>query len=90
MDGKKYVSSKLLELLSPSYSERTTNNPFKNLSLKEMEIAKHLDEGKSLPEISNILKIQYSTANTYKRRIFEKLNVHSVLLLSRLMKSFEV
>ncbi|HVY73946.1 MAG TPA: response regulator transcription factor [Puia sp.] len=90
MEGKKYISSRLAELLSDAYGETATVNPFDNLSPRELEIVAHLNNGKSLPEICDILKIQYSTANTHKRRIFEKLNVHNVLSLSRLMQSFDV
>lgn len=92
LNGEKYISLKLSELLLESYN-RTTNhhnhtNPFDNLSQREMEMVKHLDNGKTLNEICTISKIQYSTANTYKRRIFEKLNVKTVLELSRLFHSF--
>ena len=90
LDGKKYISQHLAEILSDSDPDKKRDNPFNNLSAREMEMIKHLNDGKSLPEICTILKIQYSTANTFKRRIFEKLQVDSVLSLSRLMKSFEM
>jgi len=90
LDGKKYISQHLAELLSDSDTEKKRHNPFNNLSARELEMIKHLNDGRSLPEICDILKIQYSTANTFKRRIFEKLHVDSVLSLSRLMKSFEM
>ena len=90
LDGKKYISQHLAELMSDSDPDKKRDNPFNNLSARELEMIKHLNDGKSLPEICTILKIQYSTANTFKRRIFEKLQVDSVLSLSRLMKSFEM
>ncbi len=90
LDGKKYISECLIELLSVSPFEKKMSSPFTSLSDRELEIAKHLNNGKTLSEIVDILKIQYSTANTYKRRIFEKLNVHSVLSLSRLMETFKI
>lgn len=90
LEGKKYIGLKLAELLSGTSTDATTTNPFQNLSSRELEIVVHLNSGKSLPEICNILKIQYSTANTYKRRIFDKLNVHNLLSLSRLMQSFNM
>ena len=90
LEGRKYISERMAELLSDSTVATNMNNPFENLSTRELEIAKHLNDGKSLPEICEILKIQYSTANTLKRRIFDKLNVDSVLSLSRLMKTFEM
>ncbi|MBV4358684.1 LuxR C-terminal-related transcriptional regulator [Pinibacter aurantiacus] len=64
--------------------------PFNKLSTCGLEIAMLINKGKSLPQICTDLNIQYSTANTYKRRIFEKLSVYSTLTLSRLMSSFKI
>lgn len=89
LNGEKYLSAKLAGLLVENFQKpNTSENPFDRLSQREMEIATQLERGKSLTEICDILKIQYSTVNTYKRRIFEKLNVHSVLQLARLMEAF--
>lgn len=90
LNGEKYISRLLSEILSIPAGREKLNNPFNSLSLREMEIVKHLNEGLSLPEICEVLNIQYSTANTFKRRIFEKLGVDSVLSLTRLMKTFEM
>jgi len=90
LDGKKYISPVLAEILSQNASSRSLQNPFETLSARELEIALLLDKGETLPNICSTLNIQYSTANTYKRRIFEKLNVHSILSLSRLMQTFNV
>ena len=88
-NGEKYLSAYLSDLLLNSVSNpQRTENPFDKLSQREMEIVHQLDNGKTLKDISKILKIEYSTVNTYKRRIFEKLNVNSVLTLSRLKQSF--
>jgi len=90
LEGKKYIGQGLAELLAQKDAGAKINNPFNSLSQREMEIVVHLNSGRSLPEICNILKIQYSTANTYKRRIFDKLNVHNLLSLARLMQSFDM
>ena len=90
LGGKKYISIRLTDLLLESGLEQKAENPFTNLSLRELEIVKHLNDGMSLPGICDVLKIQYSTANTYKRRIFEKLGVHTVHSLSRLIRSYDM
>ena len=64
------------------------SNPFQTLSPRELEVALLLNKGKSLPDICTVLNIEYSTGNTYKRRILEKLMVPNVLSLSRLMQTF--
>jgi two-component system invasion response regulator UvrY len=88
-NGEKYLSAYFSDLLLNSVSNpQRTENPFDKLSQREMEIVTQLDDGKTLKDISKILKIEYSTVNTYKRRIYEKLNVNSVLSLSRLKQVF--
>src|SRR4051812_40918926 len=90
LEGKKYINAALAEILSLHNGTKQASNPFDDLSTREMEIALLLNSGKSLPEICKTLSIQYSTANTFKRRIFEKLNIQNILSLSRLLQSFNV
>ena len=90
LNGDKYLSNVLIDLLSDLNPAKKTTNPFTTLSPRELEIAKHLNDGKTLPEICTILNIQYSTVNSLKRRIFEKLHVDNVLSLCRLMQSFDI
>lgn len=90
LENKKYISAKLSEFLLENKVGKTQLNPFSGLSDRELEIANLLNAGKSLPEICTILSIQYSTGNTYKRRIFEKLNVQSLLSLSKLMQAYNM
>ena len=86
--GRKYISAGLAEKLIKPKETESYANPFHTLSSRELEIAQFLNSGVPLPEICSILNIQYSTGNTYKRRILEKLNVHNVLSMTRLMTSF--
>lgn len=90
LEGKKYMNEHLRDILNQSREETTTNNPFSKLSPRELEIALLINSGVSLPDICSTLNIQYSTANTYKRRIFEKLNVYNTLSLSRLIQAFDI
>jgi two-component system invasion response regulator UvrY len=88
--GKIYVNEKLVNSFAATKTETQKQNPFADLSSRELEIALLINRGHSLPEISTSLNIQYSTVNTYKRRIFEKLQVHNAVSLSRLMQTFKV
>ena len=90
LEGKKYVSAALTEKLLEGSGDRFMTNPFQQLSTREMEIVLLLNSGKTLPEISSQLNIQYTTANTYKRRIFEKLQVNNVLSLAQLLQTYDV
>jgi two-component system invasion response regulator UvrY len=88
--GKIYVNEKMAKSFVSTKTEAQKQNPFADLSSRELEIALLINRGHSLPEISTSLNIQYSTVNTHKRRIFEKLQVHNAVSLSRLMQTFKV
>lgn len=90
LEGKKYINAHLKEILNQSKGESAAGNPFSKLSARELEIALLINKEVSLPEICSILNIQYSTANTYKRRIFEKLSVYNTLSLSRLIQTYKI
>ena len=90
LDGKKYMSARLARVIFESSHRKERTNPFHSLSARELELANLLNSGKSLPEICTILNIQYSTANTHKRRLFEKLNVQNILALCRLMQAYNM
>ncbi|WP_113663213.1 response regulator transcription factor [Pedobacter nanyangensis] len=48
------------------------------LSDRELDVARLLAEGWGNLEIANSLKLQMSTVSTYKKRIFDKLNVNNI------------
>jgi len=88
--GKKYISPDLAELLSDNKTSDSTLNPLLKLSIREMEIMLLLNKGRTLAEICEVLKIQYSTVSTFKRRIMEKLNVKSMHSLYKFMQSYNL
>ncbi|PZF74870.1 response regulator [Taibaiella soli] len=90
LNGEHYINTALRKILQERETEEQSQNPFDNLSSRELEIARLIQKGHRLPEICGILNIQYSTANTYKRRIFEKLNVPTAVALSHLMQTFQI
>ncbi|NIF06111.1 response regulator transcription factor [Chryseobacterium sp. Tr-659] len=54
------------------------DNPVEKLSSREYEIFKLLADGNGNLEIANKLNIQMSTVSTYKKRIFQKLDVGNI------------
>ncbi len=54
-------------------------SPFEVLSQREMDILLLMVKGKSIKAISEILHLSPKTISTYKGRIFEKLNVKSMM-----------
>lgn len=61
-------------------------SPLDVLSDRELDVAKLLADGLGNLEISNALALQMSTVSTYKKRIFNKLDINN---LSELIKKFD-
>lgn len=85
LNGELYYSSQTLKMLSTEI--RKTNsieNPFDTLTSREFEIMIHFLNGKSIKEITQIVRLHSSTIGTYKARIYEKLNVTNTIDLRKL------
>lgn len=83
--GKYYppFTQKLLELPS---QDREFLNPLKRLSEREIQIAELYADGMGNLEIANVLDLKQNTVSTFKKRIFEKLNVNSLVELIEIMR----
>lgn len=78
-----FYSSELIGLII----QNKRNNPAEKLSSREYEIFKLLADGNGNLEIANRLNIQMSTVSTYKKRIFQKLDVSNI---AELIKVYEL
>lgn len=58
--------------------KQPSENPLDLLSQREMEVARQLLKGHGLLEISNMLGLHIATVSTYKKRIYEKVQVTSL------------
>lgn len=83
LKGKKYLNPELIETERP---HTMTMNPFKILSERELTVVHHLLKGKNILEISKIMSLHTSTVGTYRTRIFEKLNIKSLVDLTELAR----
>lgn len=54
------------------------------LSEREFQIFELLSQGEGLIEISNLLNLNHSTVSTYKKRIYNKLEVKNLIELSKI------
>lgn len=75
LNGKKYVSDELTGIILEEASKGKMLNPFDGLTSREFQIAVLLSKNHTLTQISEGLKIHYTTASTHKQRIYEKLNI---------------
>lgn len=81
--GKRYASLELFEYFIDNDS-KDSENPFFNLSSRELQIAKLIIEGVHTKGIGARLNLEVSTVSTYKRRIFEKLKITNTFELYEL------
>jgi two-component system, NarL family, invasion response regulator UvrY len=87
LQGKKYVSENLgAHLIDRLNKADAGNNPFEELSRRELEISVGLISGQSLLEIAKTLNITQSTVGTVKTRIFKKLGVKNLAQLIEIGK----
>lgn len=84
MQGGKYFSADIAEQLASSYLSETQQSPFDALSEREMQVAMMVVNCISAQEIADKLFVSVKTVNTYRYRIFEKLNVDSDVKLTHL------
>lgn len=82
--GQKYVAPDIAQQIAIGELDFEHDNPFYNLSQRELEITLMLTKGAKVPEIASQLNISAKTVNTYRYRMFEKLNVNSDVELTHL------
>lgn len=86
----RFMSQKVRDKIVDSFIKGSHINPIEKLSNKEMEISNLLIQGYGNLEISNMLNIQKSTVSTFKKRIFEKLNITNVVSLVEIFRSNQI
>lgn len=84
VQGGKYFSSEISEQLASSYLGEGENSPFDKLSEREMQVAMMVVNCISAQEIADRLFVSVKTINTYRYRIFEKLDIDSDVKLTHL------
>lgn len=88
LDKGYYYSTLTRTLLNHSLQNHASLNPLDQLSERELEIAKLYAKGLGNLEIAGALNIAQNTVSTYKKRIFEKLNIESIIDLMRIMGDY--
>jgi two-component system, NarL family, response regulator, fimbrial Z protein, FimZ len=80
-DGGHYYTPQLMDYINNTFHKKDINEI---LSERELEVLKLLIDGNGNLEICNILDLQMTTVSTYKRRIYEKLEVRNLLDVIRI------
>lgn len=82
--GQHYIAPEIAQQIAIGQLNLKESNPFDQLSKRELEITIMLTKGARVPDIANKLNISAKTVNTYRYRMFEKLNVTSDVELTHL------
>lgn len=85
MVSGKYLNKEYKEKVLENYFSKKPIDPIEKLSNREFEIVQLLVSGYGNLEISNLLNIKPSTVSTYKKRVFEKLEINSLVDLVQLL-----
>jgi two-component system invasion response regulator UvrY len=82
--GKRYLGAEIAQTLAACAWEEQEGGPFDSLSNREMQIMMMVVNCHKVSEISSSLHLSPKTVNSYRYRIFEKLNVSSDVELALL------
>lgn len=90
LNGKRYVSDELTSIILEEASKGKMMNPFDALTPREFQVALLLSKNLTLTQISDDLKIHYTTASTHKQRIYEKLSIEHASELIELAEVYRI
>lgn len=83
--GKRYISHAIAqELAIYAVSHRQATSPFVKLSDRELQIALMVMDSVKTSQIARLLHVSPKTVNTYRYRLFEKLNIKNNMELAML------
>lgn len=83
IDNGYYYNYSIIKALTT----KSKTNPKDILSERELQVFYLLSEGNGNIEIANLLNLQLSTIGTYKRRVFEKLSIRSIVELVKIKET---
>jgi len=82
--GQRYITPDIAQQMALSQFKTSDENPFNSLSERELQIMLMITRGEKVPHISEQLMLSSKTINSYRYRMFEKLNVSNDVELTHL------
>lgn len=83
--GQRYIASEIAQQMALSQIEpQRTESPFSCLSERELQIMLMITRGQKVTEISEQLNLSPKTVNSYRYRMFSKLNISGDVELTHL------
>jgi two-component system invasion response regulator UvrY len=75
--GKRYLSPEIAQQLAIKHLNDQNNSPFESLSERELQVLVMITSGQRVQEIADQLYLSPKTVNSYRYRLFEKLDVET-------------
>ena len=82
--GQRHISADLAQQMALKPFDEIKQSPFEALSAREMQITLMVINGHRAPDISRQLSLSPKTVNTYRYRIFEKLDISGDVELTKM------
>ncbi|PAJ75621.1 two-component system response regulator UvrY [Pseudoalteromonas sp. NBT06-2] len=83
--GQRYIAPEIAQQIAlAQFSGRTDKNPFISLSDRELQIMLMITKGEKVQSIAEQLNLTSKTVNSYRYRMFEKLNIGGDVELTHL------
>ncbi|MEC8882184.1 MAG: UvrY/SirA/GacA family response regulator transcription factor [Pseudomonadota bacterium] len=84
VQNKRYISPEIASKIALRHLSDEGGVPFDSLSERELQVTMMITKGHKVQQISDVLFLSPKTVNSYRYRIFEKLNVSNDVELTRL------
>ena len=88
--GKRYLSPEVAQQLALKHLNDDGQSPFEQLSEREMQVLIMITSGQKVNDISDQLFLSPKTVNSYRYRLFEKLDVNSDVELTHLALKYNL
>lgn len=82
--GQRYLPTEIAQKMALSQFKSADDNPFSDLSDRELQIMLMITRGEKVPDISEKLHLSTKTINSYRYRMFDKLDVGNDVELTHL------
>ncbi len=82
--GKRYIAADIAQQMALKAINPDDANPFEELSDREMQVMLMITKGEKVQEISEKLFLSPKTVNSYRYRVFEKLNIENDVELTHM------
>ena len=82
--GQRYISPEIAQQMALSQFSSASENPFAELSERELQIMMMITKGQKVTDISEQLNLSPKTVNSYRYRLFSKLDISGDVELTHL------